>query len=278
MPLESILSALPIRLPHTQQERLGLALGTAAFLGATTFLLPAAIRDFRIFKSYGPGGLPNNVIGWLTVRLLFQPFRGEMFDTEVYSRRIDAAEGHGVDDEGYLTLSEEQLATRSPADRPSVGPHVVPQRQLTQIPDKDVQEKFRAKYVSFGLRNHHLVKFERSNLERHADALFLADHLPITDLAVTMQGEVAHIHQGKDHSVHLVMAPADCKKIIEAGWGQRHGFSGTSAMTFLALGTLPNLPAEYILIYAPRTEAEIEIVMQIIAASVKFMTGRADTR
>jgi hypothetical protein len=56
-----------------------------------------------------------------------------------------------------------------------------------------------------------LVKFQQSNLEGQAEALFLADHLPITDLATTMQGEIAHIHSGNDHSLHLVMAPADCK-------------------------------------------------------------------
>ncbi|KAJ5407865.1 hypothetical protein N7509_001748 [Penicillium cosmopolitanum] len=279
MPLASILSSLPsLRLPHSSQERLNLALGTAAFLGTTTILLPAAYRDYRTFKSYGQGGVPNNVIGWLIVRLLFQPFRGEMLDTEVYSRRIDAAEGHGMGGDGYLTLSKEQLATRSPETRPEVGPHVAPQRQLTQIPDEYIMEKFRAAFRSFGLRNHHLVKFHQSNLEQHADGFFLADHLPITDLAVSMAGEIAHIHQGYDHSVHVVLSPADCIKVLKAGWGQRHGFSGTSAMTYLSFGTLPDLPAEYILIYAPRTEEEIKIVMEIISASVKFMTGREDTR
>jgi hypothetical protein len=49
-------------------------------------------------------------------------------------------------------------------------------------------------------------------------------------------------------------------------------------MTYLSFGTLPDLPAEYILIYAPRTEAEIEVVMEIVAASVKFMSGREDVR
>jgi hypothetical protein len=49
-------------------------------------------------------------------------------------------------------------------------------------------------------------------------------------------------------------------------------------MTYLSLGTRLDLPAEYLLIYAPRTEAEIETVMQIIAAGVKFMTGREDVR
>lgn len=49
-------------------------------------------------------------------------------------------------------------------------------------------------------------------------------------------------------------------------------------MMFLSLGTIPNIPSEYLLIYAPRTEAEIEVVMEIISASIKFMTGREDVR
>lgn len=49
-------------------------------------------------------------------------------------------------------------------------------------------------------------------------------------------------------------------------------------MTYLSFGTLPDLPAEYVLIYAPRTEEEIAIVMEIVAASVKFMSGREDVR
>lgn len=236
MSLETFTNALQhIRLPRSQQDRLSLALGTAAVLGSA-FLLPTAYRDYRIFKSYGPGGVPNNILGWMTVRALFQPFGTEMLSTEVYVRRIDAAEGHGRGDEGYLTLSTEQLELRKEEGRPEIGPHVVPQRQVTQIPDEDVMEvrscdgamcredgrmifanidlfaqKFRSRFRSFGLKNHHLVKFQRSNLERHAEALFLADHLPITDLATTMQGEIAHIHTGNDHSLHVVMAPADCK-------------------------------------------------------------------
>lgn len=49
-------------------------------------------------------------------------------------------------------------------------------------------------------------------------------------------------------------------------------------MTFLSFGTLPDIPAEYLFIYAPRTEAEVETVMGIVAASVKFMSGREDVR
>ena len=61
-----------------------------------------------------------------------------MFSTEVYTRQVDALEGHGAGGEGYLDLAPEQ--SRSVTDRPFVGPHVVPQRQLSQLPDEDIKE------------------------------------------------------------------------------------------------------------------------------------------
>ncbi|KAJ5753553.1 uncharacterized protein N7511_007706 [Penicillium nucicola] len=268
--LQKLTSALTISTP----SRLNIGLSALALL-TTTLLVPKAYHDYKIFKSYGPGGVPNNALGWILVRIFFQPFGREMLSTDEYVRRIAAVEGHGKGDEGFLILSEDQLGCRTEQGRPVVGPHVVPQRQLTQLPDELIMEKFVAVFNAFGLRNHHLVKMSRSRLEKHAPALFLADHIPSSAI---LDGEIAHLHSGNDHSAHVVLAPADCIKVIEAGWGQRHAFSGSSAMTYLSLGTRPDIPAEYLLIYAPRTEAEIETVMQIIAAAVKFMTGREDVR
>lgn len=73
------------------------------------------------------------------MRVLFQPFGREMLSTDEYVQRIAAAEGHGKGDEGFLMLSEDQLGRRKEG-RPVVGPHVVPQRQLTQVPDEVVME------------------------------------------------------------------------------------------------------------------------------------------
>jgi len=80
-----------------------------------------------------------------------------------------------------------------------------------------VCQKFRNVFNSFAHRNYHLVKLARSNLERHADGIFLADHLPASGLAGNMKREIAHIHSGNDHSVHVVLAPADCM-FLGCGW------------------------------------------------------------
>lgn len=63
-----------------------------------------------------------------------------MLSTDEYVQRVAAAEGHGKGDEGFLFLSEEQLGSRRGKERPVVGPHVAPQRQLTQVPDETVME------------------------------------------------------------------------------------------------------------------------------------------
>lgn len=74
------------------------------------------------------------------MRALFQPFGREMFSTDEYVKRVAAADGHGKGDDGFLFLSEEQLGSRRGEERPVVGPHVAPQRQLTQVPDNAVME------------------------------------------------------------------------------------------------------------------------------------------
>ena len=72
-------------------------------------------------------------------------------------------------------------------------------------------QKTLAAFTSFGRRNYHLVKFERSGLEAHTDGLFLADRIPASDLAKLTDGEIAHLHTGKEHSAHIILHPADCK-------------------------------------------------------------------
>ncbi|KAJ5819277.1 hypothetical protein N7474_004868 [Penicillium riverlandense] len=255
---------------NAQYLRNALILAASVALG-TAIMLPTAIRDYRIFKSYGEGGPPSNILGWIVVRGLFEPFRREMFSTTEYERAEQQQEG-------FLALSADQLSSRSVSNRPVVGPHVAPQRQLTQIPDPAIMEKLREKFFTFAKRNAHVVKLSESLAEGHTEAIFLADHLPASPIFKATRGEIAHVHTGKDHSLHMVLSPVDCKKLIEAGWAQRHSFSGSWAMSILSFGTRSNIPSEYMLVYAPRTEAEVETVMAIVVASVKFATGEQDIR
>lgn len=67
-----------------------------------------------------------------------------------------------------------------------------------------------------------------------------------------------------DGSMHVVLSPLDAKLVIEKGWGQRHGLSGTKLMWI-----------GYLLVYAPRNEEELVIVKRILGAAVEFMLRRS---
>lgn len=91
-------------------------------------LAPAAYRDYKTFMSYGPGGVPYNAFGWLIASVVLRPMTSEMFSTKVYD---------GQEDKG--TWLSEGL-TRRKGERPNVGPHAAPQRQLNQVPGNEIQK------------------------------------------------------------------------------------------------------------------------------------------
>ncbi|KAE8377639.1 hypothetical protein BDV26DRAFT_281698 [Aspergillus bertholletiae] len=238
---------------------------------AVAFTLPRVYRDYRTFISYGPGGVPYNIIGWFAASVILPPWGREMLSTGVYEKKIAAGETTSY-------LDDEWQHTRRRDQRPQVGPHIVPQRQITEFPSEEVKEKLDRDFYAFANRNQHLVTLAPSKLELHANALFLADGCVATPVAQQMHGEIAHIHRLKDFSLHLTLAPADCKKVIEAGWGQRHRLSGVQVPNALFGGKVISLPSEYLLIYAPRTEQEAAFVVEVIVASVKYMTGSVEIR
>lgn len=93
--------------------------------------------------------------------------------------------------------------------------------------------------------------------------------------AYQMGGEFAHIHETGDHSLHVVLSPADAKKVIEAGWGQRHALAGWRPLGG-RLEKVINIPETYLLIYTPRTADEVEVVLEIVRAAIRHVSMGAD--
>ncbi|PLB47948.1 hypothetical protein P170DRAFT_476601 [Aspergillus steynii IBT 23096] len=270
--LSQYLSSISSRLPSlSSSPNLTTTSAPKILLSAlSATLIVLAYRDYRTYMSYGPGGSPHNVIGWFGVRVAMRPFKREMFSTDIYTQKIKEGESTS-----YLPI-EEELGHRE-GGRPTVGPHIVPQRQLDEFGSKEMQKKLVEEFESFATRNPHAVKLAPSVLELHADAIFVADGLASTFPAQKTRREIAHIHRLKDGSVHVTLAPADCKKVFDAGWGQRHSLSGATVPKAIT-GRVLELPSEYVLIYAPRTEVEVAFVMEVVKASVKYMTGSEDLR
>ncbi|KAE8349167.1 hypothetical protein BDV28DRAFT_160722 [Aspergillus coremiiformis] len=256
------------KVPQLLQQSSKTIIISATILAVT---VPRIYRNYQTFLSYGPGGPPYNILGWFAVSVIFSPWGRETLSTEVYNVKIAGGETVSY-------LSDESVRVRKRDRRPEMGPHVAPQRQIDEFPSAEIKEKLNQNFYAVATRNQHLTRLAPSNLEFHADALFLTEGLLSTPAAQQMKGEIAHLHRWKDFSMHVTLAPADCKKVIEAGWGERNQLSGVQLPKALGGGKLISLPLEFLFIYAPRTEAEVAFVTEILVAGVKYMTESVEVR
>ena len=68
--------------------------------------------------------------------------------------------------------------------------------------------------------------------------------------------------------MHLTLHPADSRAVLEAGWGERHPLSRGGAFERF-------VPENFVMVYAPRDEEEIEMVVRLILAARWFVSGKA---
>ncbi|KAI1072452.1 hypothetical protein LB507_003267 [Fusarium sp. FIESC RH6] len=218
-------------------------------------VLRIAAEDYRGYIALGPGGPPHNVIGWLG-QILLKPLKKEPLHTSCYDEKaIKAAGPNG----GVAFLNEKDVPVRE-APRPKIGSWTAPSRQLTDLASKDIIEAYQSFLSTLASESPTKLKIASSTLERHGPALFVASDNPSHPIAKSMYREIGHMH-GSDGSLHLNLAPKDAKLVLERGWGQRHPLAGT----VLYLGD--------IMVYAPRSEEELEVVKGITRAAAKFMLG-----
>ena len=77
-------------------------------------------------------------------------------------------------------------------------------------------------------------------------------------------GEFAHIHPGADHSLHVCL-PADlAAAACQAGWAEPHPLVASGA-----------LPPTLVMLYAPRDEHELEVVVMLVGDAHRFAIGQA---
>ncbi|KAL7900051.1 hypothetical protein HDV63DRAFT_370236 [Trichoderma sp. SZMC 28014] len=217
---------------------------------AVVCFVPVAIlihNDYNNFLSLGPGGTPSTVQGyiritWLRMLSLRDPFTAPEADPN----RLPKA---GV-------LSAQVLPYRA-GPRPIVA-GIAPQRQLDQHGDQRCYLALRRAMERLSMQNPNKFGTERSCQEKHGLALF-ARH----PLQTNCQGEICHVHDS-DHSMHMSLHPDDIKEILQKGWGQRHPLAWK--------GKYIQMPVvqEFVMVYAPRDEMELDIVCKIISAAIWF--------
>jgi hypothetical protein len=99
-----------------------------------------------------------------------------------------------------------------------------------------------------------------SKLERHGSGLFVWDPAEAPTVTIRSRSEITHFHES-DWSSHATLSYPDCGEVIEKSWSEQHSLSGSL------------LPLGYTLLYAPESEAALQVIRSIMAAAVEFMTG-----
>lgn len=93
-----------------------------------------------------------------------------------------------------------------------------------------------------------------------ARALVLAAGLPTgPPEAFLVDREFAHLHPAPDHSMHAMLPTGTVAEAVAAGWAEPHP---------VALRGL--IPPTAVMLYAPRDEAELDVIERLVRASHAF--------
>lgn len=75
--------------------------------------------------------------------------------------------------------------------------------------------------------------------------------------------------------MHLSLHPADVKLFLAKGWGQRHPIAREKSWWWRVLRTgRRKLPPNFVMVYAPRDEKELSVVVDIVRAAICWVSGR----
>ena len=96
-----------------------------------------------------------------------------------------------------------------------------------------------------------------------ARALWLSEDVPAGPRKAFMIGrEFAHIHPMPDGSLHAALPPEVAGEAVEKGWAEQH-----------PVARLGYIPENVVMIYAPRDEPELEIVLKLVEESRRYAGG-----
>jgi hypothetical protein len=75
--------------------------------------------------------------------------------------------------------------------------------------------------------------------------------------------EFAHVHPAYDGSSHMMLPLAAVEELIAKGWGEQHPMASAGY-----------IPANAIMAFAPRDEAEVDVMIKILTTSWGFARGK----
>jgi hypothetical protein len=96
-----------------------------------------------------------------------------------------------------------------------------------------------------------------------ARALWLEDGLAGGPREAFLIGnEFAHLHPSPDGSLHLMLPVPVAERVVELGWGEPH-----------PVARMGLIPPTALMVYAPRDEEELDVVVALVEASYRFARG-----
>lgn len=228
---------------------------------ATVLMLPLlalfryAYLDYQGWYALGAGGLPHNAFGWLVQSLLRLRASRSVRDSRCYDAAIGSIELEGT------SFFDDQLPKWT-GEAPRTAVWVAPHRQVEQVAGVRIKKALEAKLSHIVDSNPQYLELGPSKIEGGAPALFVSSENYSTSHANYPHSprEVFHSHCSAEGSSHAILSAADAKLVLDSGWGERHGVSGR------ALG----FPLSYVMIFAPRSMAEVETVGMIARAAARY--------
>lgn len=259
--LEHALVLVRTYVPDTVRDNWRVYGTTAIMIGLAMCPLVAWVMEsYQTYLDVGPGGLPHNVFGWLIQGAAQLIARHDVRDHKVFLSEPSARQGLGP--YGTKSFLSKPLPERK-GERPIVPGFVAPQRQMSDRGPRNAEMKerligYQAKIVA---ANPSLLFKDASRLEGvGTPALWFAvsRERSIPTYLKKTKGEFAHVHP--EATMHVTMSLVDAEEVVRKGWGERHPLSGVKGFW----------PLSYVLVYAPRDDAEFEVCKRVIEASVRF--------
>ena len=155
-----------------------------------------------------------------------------------------------------VTLSFTMPPRRGNAPQTGQG---LPYLQLDQWPPPELVEELAQRSLRLPL-----VKFKQSRMASpQSRALCLPDAFAGGPPAAFIDAhEFCHLHPPPEGSIHLTLHRGLRAQAIQLGWAEPHPVT-----------RLGSMPETLVMLYAPRTEQELELVFQLIQGSYEFARG-----
>lgn len=204
-------------------------------------------HDYYAFKALGPGGTPSTPLGYVRIKFLGLFALRNPYRPPPISPSLQPRHGHLVS------------LTQRFGPRPAVR-GIAPQRQVSQRNSPDMFSVLAKAIRQLAANPQNKLALGTSCFEKHGTGLF-----SLAPIARTCRGEICHVHPS-DGSLHLTLHPADAAIVLQSGWGQRHPLARGGWLSRF-------VPEGFIMVYAPRDEKEVEVVIEIVRAACWFVSG-----